>query len=160
MDKIIVYVDDAAYVQDHLRPAGHRAGVLPEPPASLSHTHWVVVACAPRMTQRVSKWVSHRAREHWRNKWSDKLFAELAPLLQAHGDRWTGVVATGPLPELTRGLMEEHGTTQVLDLRRPKLSPAQQPLPPVPFNGKLNGGLWSTAGLLAGLGLVLGLSIE
>jgi len=155
MDKVIVYIDDAAYAQDHLRPMLGKACGLPPSTPLLQHTHWVVVACAPRMTQRVSKWVSHRAREHWRTKWSDKLFAELTPWLQQHGDRWTPVVATGPLPELTEGLMAEHGTTHVLDVRRPKLSPGQSAPPPL-----LGQGHWSFAGLLAGLGLVLSLGAD
>ena len=32
----------------------------------------------------------------------------------------TPVIARGPLPELTRTLMAEHGTASVLDVRRPK----------------------------------------
>ena len=47
MDKIIVYIDDAGYAQQQLAPmkssgpAGGRSAV---------GTHWVLVACAPRMT--------------------------------------------------------------------------------------------------------------
>eukprot|EP01034_Spumella_vulgaris_P044434 gene44434-55260_t len=69
MDKIIVYVDDADYAQQLLAPLVART---PAP-----HQHWVLVACAPRMTHRVSKWVSHSARESWRTKWADKLFAQI-----------------------------------------------------------------------------------
>jgi hypothetical protein len=49
-------------------------------------THWVLVACAPRMTHRISKWVSHSSRENWRAKWADKLFDQVVPPLQARGD--------------------------------------------------------------------------
>lgn len=107
MDKVIVYVDDAAWLRQQ----------LPPPEAA---THWVVVACAPRMTHRISKWVSHSARENWRSKWADKLFDQVIPDLQARGDAVTPVLARGPLPELTRVLMAEHGTERVLDVRRPK----------------------------------------
>ncbi|NML42718.1 hypothetical protein HHL11_03075 [Ramlibacter sp. G-1-2-2] len=107
MNKIIVYVDDAAWLRQQLPP--------PE-----AVTHWVVVACAPRMTHRISKWVSHSARENWRSKWADKLFDQVIPDLQARGDVVTPVLARGPLPELTRLLMAEHSTEQVLDVRRPK----------------------------------------
>lgn len=155
MDKVIVLIDDVAYAQDHLHPMLGRACGLP--PATLwrQQTHWVVVACAPRMTQRVSKWVSHRSRENWRTKWSDRLFAELAPWLQRHGDVWTPVVATGPLPELTEGLMAQHGTTHLLDVRRPKLSPGQSP-----STTTMGQQHWSFAGVLAGLGLVLSLGLD
>jgi hypothetical protein len=108
MNKVIVYLDDPAYARPRM-PAGE-AGP----------THWVLVACAPRMTHRISKWVSHSARENWRVKWADRLFDQVIPPLQARGDAVTPVLARGPLPELTRTLMAEHGTARVLDVRRPK----------------------------------------
>ena len=72
------------------------------------------------MTHRISKWVSHSAREHWRAKWADKLFDEVVPALEARGDAVTPVVARGPLPDLTRTLLAEHGSVEVVDARRPK----------------------------------------
>jgi hypothetical protein len=108
MDKVIVYLDDPAYARQRL------------PGADGSPTHWVLVACAPRMTHRISKWVSHSARENWRAKWAGKLFDQVVPFLQARGDEVTPVLARGPLPELTRSLMAEHQTASVLDVRRPK----------------------------------------
>ena len=76
MDKIIVYVDDADHAQQLLAPLAAK-----EP---AHQRHWVLVACAPRMTHRVSKWVSHSARESWRNKWADKLFAQIIPGAERH----------------------------------------------------------------------------
>lgn len=108
MDKVIVYLDDPAYARQCM------------PAAEGAPTHWVLVACAPRMTHRISKWVSHSARENWRAKWADKLFDQVIPPLQARGDAVTPVLAKGPLPELTRMLMAEHGPARVLDVRRPK----------------------------------------
>ena len=72
------------------------------------------------MTHRISKWVSHSARENWRAKWAGKLFDQVVPPLRARGDAVTPVLARGPLPELTRSLMAEHGTVHVLDARRPR----------------------------------------
>ena len=108
MDKVIVYLDDPAYARQRM------------PDVAAGPTHWVLVACAPRMTHRISKWVSHSARENWRVKWADKLFDQVVPSLRARGDAVTPVLARGPLPELTRSLMAEHGTERVLDVRRPK----------------------------------------
>ena len=108
MNKVIVYLDDPAYARQHMADGGD----VP--------VHWVLVACAPRMTHRISKWVSHSARENWRAKWADKLFDQVVPVLRARGDAVTPVLARGPLPELTRNLMAEHGTARVLDVRRPK----------------------------------------
>ena len=57
MEKIILYVDDAAYAREFLaKMAAEANGRAPR--------HWVLVACAPRMTRRISKWVSHSAREN------------------------------------------------------------------------------------------------
>jgi hypothetical protein len=108
MDKVIVYLDDPAYARQQM-PA------QPDEP-----THWVLVACAPRMTHRISKWVSHSSRENWRAKWADRLFEQVVPGLRARGDAVTPVLARGPLPELTRTLMAEHGTQRVIDVRRPR----------------------------------------
>ena len=130
MEKVIVFVDDAAYAQQTL-PAGN--GVP---------THWVLVACAPRMTHRISKWVSQSARENWRSKWAGKLFDQVIPTLHARGDAVTPVLARGPLAELTRLLGAEHGAERVLDMRRPK-GPDMDTL-----------GRW-TPGALMGIGALL-----
>jgi hypothetical protein len=113
MDKVIVYLDDPAYAQQRMPEAG-------------SPTHWLLVACAPRMTHRISKWVSHSARENWRARWADKLFDQVVPTLRARGDAVTPILARGPLPEVTRSLMAEHGKLRVIDVRRPK-SPDEAP---------------------------------
>jgi hypothetical protein len=115
MQRIIVYVDDAPYARRQLVPMRGAA------------THWVLVACPPRMTQRIGKWVSHSAREKWRRQWSARLFAQLQPVLQSGGDRVSTVVAKAPLPVLTNELMATHGACRVLDARRPKFGPDLQP---------------------------------
>jgi len=135
MEKVIVYVDDPAYARQQMAAQG-------------APTHWLVVACAPRMTHRVSKWVSHSARENWRARWADKLFDQVVPALQARGDTVTPILAKGPLPELTRALFAEHGQMRVVDVRRPKSPDA--------------GGedlRWSPGALL-GLGLLLICSLD
>ena len=130
MHKVIVYLDDPAYARQQM-------------PAAAGPTHWVLVACAPRMTHRISKWVSHSARENWRAKWADKLFGQVIPPLQERGDAVTPVLAKGPLPELTRLLMAEHGTQRVLDVRRPKAPDGPPP------------GQWSPGNTMMGLGALL-----
>lgn len=135
MDKVIVILDDPAYAHRQM------------PPGDGAPVHWVLVACAPRMTHRISKWVSHSARENWRNKWAGRLFEQVVPPLEARGDQVTPVLARGPLPELTRALMAEHGTAQVIDVRRPKL-PEQPPA-----------GRWQP-GTMLGLGAMLVLGLD
>lgn len=128
MDKVIVYLDDAAYARTQL-------------PAGAEPTHWLLVACAPRMTHRISKWVSHSARENWRAKWADKLFEQVVPPLRERGDAVTPILAKGPLPEVTRSLLAEHGQLRVIDARRPKSA-----------DGGGSDVRWSPPGALMGLG--------
>ena len=148
MDKIIVYVDDADYALQQLTPMLVGGG----------RTEWVVVACAPRMTHRISKWVSHTARENWRNKWADKLFALTVPPLKARGDTVTTVLAKGPLPELTDRLIADHGPARVLDARRPKFGQDMHPV--TKDQPAAKDGRWSVPGAVASLGLVLVLAGE
>ena len=134
MNTTIVYLDDADYATQHiaaLRRKDH-AGQAADPrgdggsePSLRNHpTHWVLVGCAPRMTHRISKWVSHSARENWRAKWADKLFAQVLPWLGRGSTDVTTVLAKGPLPELAEQLQATHGVAQVVDARRPKAAPA------------------------------------
>ncbi|MDO8279877.1 MAG: hypothetical protein Q7T63_17360 [Burkholderiaceae bacterium] len=155
METIIVYVDDAAYARQQLAPMSnaHAAGQ-----AASSGTRWVLVACAPRMTHRIGKWVSHSARESWRAKWAEKLFAQLQPEMQAHGDSVNTVLAKGPLPALTAQLKAEHGPARVMDARRPKFGQDLQPVTPdqpTPADGR-----WSVPGAVLGMGAVLVLAAE
>ncbi|MCM5679095.1 hypothetical protein M8A51_06065 [Schlegelella sp. S2-27] len=109
--KVAVLLDDAAHAQDRLAPRLHQT----------HDVHWVLVACAPRMTHRASKWVSHGAREHWRSKWAAKLFAQMQPWLDEHGLEAEPCLAKGPLPELMQQLTPD----EVIDVRRPKLAGAE-----------------------------------
>lgn len=152
MDKIIVYVDDGAHAQQQIAPM--KNGGL----GGSHRTHWVLVACAPRMTHRISKWVSHSARENWRAKWADKLFSQIVPGLQASGDFVTVVLAKGPLPELTEQLKAEHGTTRVLDARRPKMGSELPSGAAEPVAGQ--GKRWDIPGAVLGMGAMLLLGFE
>lgn len=157
MDKVIVYVDDAAYARQVLEPLAA--------PATAGTIHWVLVACAPRMTHRISKWVSHSARENWRAKWADKLFAQLQPWLRAEGAPISTVLAKGPLPELLAHLQAEHGACRVVDARRPKLEQEASPLAdaaPVaaPVIVRKPPRRWTVPGSLASLGLLFMLAAD
>ena len=110
MNKYIVVVDDAAHALDMAQ------GFLP----NHQNAHWVLVACAPRLTRRVSKWVSNTSREQWRGKWADKLFAQLVPAWRPMVGQLNWVLANGPLDELTDDIQRE-GPAQIIDLRKPRL---------------------------------------
>lgn len=152
MKPIIVYVDDAAYAQPMLQALAGSS--------QAASSHWLLVACAPRMTHRVSKWVSHRARENWRGKWSEKLFTALLPIMSVPGAKVTPVLAKGPLNELIAELQQEHGAAQVIDARRPKQE-AMQAMPAktaeVP---NTSGRRWNLPGTLAALGAMMGFVFE
>lgn len=152
MEKIIVYLDDAAYAQQQLAP------MTGGPGAGTPRTHWVLVACAPRMTQRISKFVTHSARQNWRAKWAEKLFRQITPHLIGRGDNITMVLAKGPLPELTRQLSAEHATSRVLDARRPKLGQDLHPVTADQPTAKQE--RWSVPGAVLGMGAVLVLAAE
>ena len=153
MEKIIVYLDDASYAKQQLAPMGSG-----QPQAAASATHWVLVACAPRLTKRISKWVSHSARENWRAKWAEKLFAQVEPQLRARGDQVTAILAKGPLPELTRKLIAEHRASRVLDARRPKFGQDLQPV--TADQPAAKDGRWEVPGAVAGMGALLVLAAE
>ena len=121
MNNIIVYVDDAAYALQILQP-------MRGADSASGPVRWIVVGCAPRVTHRVSKWVTHSARESWRGKWADKVFAQLQPLLQQGGDTAVTLLAEGALPLQTQALIGQYGHARVLDARRPKFGHDLQPV--------------------------------
>src|SRR5687768_929282 len=144
MDNIIVYVDDAAHAMQMLQP------LLPigeSPP-----TRWILIGCAPRVTHRVSKWVTHSARESWRGKWAEKVFAQLIPLLDKEGDSVLTQLAQTTLLTQTESLIKQYGTARVLDIRRPKLDQEMQPVPATPAHK--SPGILSYATALASAGLL------
>ncbi|MBT2300821.1 hypothetical protein J7E70_10120 [Variovorax paradoxus] len=151
MEKIILYVDDAAYAREFLAKLSREA-------VGTGARHWVLVACAPRMTHRISKWVSHSARENWRAKWFAKVQEQLLPALRLEGGQVTPVLAKGPLAELTQRLKLEHGAAQVVDARRPKIGVDLEPVAPdVPSPGQSG---WALPGAVLGMGALLVLANE
>lgn len=146
MEKIILYVDDAGYAREFLASRPAEAGAA-------GPRHWVLVACAPRMTHRISKWVSHSARENWRGRWLAKIHEQVLPLLE-HGDaQVVTVLAKGPLTELTQRLKLEHGTAQVVDARRPKIGVDLEPVSHDQKPARHSG--WALPGAALGLGALM-----
>lgn len=143
MDKIIVFVDDAAYALAQLQPmllTGRR-------------TQWVVVACAPRLTRHASKWVPRHARESWRQQWADVALSELRPVLEARGDAVETVVASGPLHAVSATLAQRHGQARIMDARRPKFGHRLETVSPNQGNSARNP--WQLPLALASVGAML-----
>ena len=154
MDKIIVYLDDADHALQQLVPMKN-AG---QTGSGAQSTQWVLVACAPRMTRHISKWVSHSARENWRANWSEKVFAQVVPALKAQGDTVLTVIAKGPLPTLTDRLLAQHSGAWVMDARCARFG---QDLPPVTRDQPTgHDSRWSVPGAVAGMGALLVLASD
>ncbi len=153
MDNIIAYVDDAEYALHQLAPMLSEASGASRQPAQ-----WILVACPPRMSRHINKWVNHTARENWRNKWADKLFKLITPRLETRGDKVTTLLSSGPLLEMTQELQVKYGAARVLDARRPKFG---QDLPPVtPGQPGSQDSRWAVPGAVAGMAAFLVLASE
>lgn len=146
MDNIIVYVDDAGYALQMLQP-------MLSSGSARTPTRWIVVGCAPRVTHRVSKWVTHSARQGWRDKWADKVFGQLLPVLQNEGDTVLTQLAQTTLIAQTESLIREHGSARVLDARRPKFGQDLQPVTTTQVQE--SHGVLAYAAALAGAGLLV-----
>jgi len=148
MEKIIVYVDDAAFAGQHMVQLMEQART-----EATGARHVILVACPPRMTQRMSKFVSHSARENWRGRWFSKVMEQLTPLLSRDGNTLTVVLAKGPLTDLTQQLRFKHGIARVVDVRRPKIGVNLEPVAPgVAPAGQLG---WVLPGAAVGVGALL-----
>lgn len=155
MEKIIVYVNDAHHALEQIAPMQQQAsGRL----AGTQGTHWIVVACAPRMSQHVSKWLTHSARDAWRARWSERLFDAVLPQVRGGSDTAQGVVAKLPLVQMTELLLRQHGAARVLDAR---LALAGQALPPVtPNQPEIAQNPWTVPGALVGMGTMMALAAD
>lgn len=155
MDTFIVYLDDATYANHLLEPMLSQT----------TPTRWVLVACAPQLSHHIGKWLSHSARESWRNKWCDKLFSLVKPTLLSHASRIQReampalecVMAKGPLPVLTQQLLLRYGSARVIDARRPKFG---QELAPVTLEQTHEKAAWQVSGAVGSLSAALMLAAD
>ncbi len=110
MEKIAVFVDDAAHAAAQLAPFV---------PAAAARVQWTVVACPPRLTRHIGRWVNEPAREQWQQRWSRALREALAPSFGAAPVEWQ--LARGALPRQVDRLRVRFGADlRVLDLRAPR----------------------------------------
>jgi hypothetical protein len=155
MDNIIVYVDNADHALQQLVPMKSSQRL---DRSSQQATQWILVACTPRVTKHISKWVSRSARENWRAQWSGKLFSQIAPTLKAQGDEVHTVIAHGSLPELTEQLLAQHRGARVMDARCPRFG---QDLPPVTRDQPIqHDSRWSVPSAVAGMSALLVLASD
>jgi hypothetical protein len=126
MKTMIVYIDDADYARKMLNPylpTGHAQ-------STQETSHWIIVACAPVVTNDVGKWVGSEAKELWRDDWATAMFNQIRPQLGVMGNRITTLLASqkNSLVEQTNDLLKLHSGAQVIDARRPKFGQDLQPV--------------------------------
>ena len=119
MQTIAVFVNDAAHAQHLLQPM--LQGAQP--------THWVLVACAPRLTRHIGRFVSNAARTQWRERWATELFSQLEPPLTAQpGSRVERMLAKRPLIEVSARLNGRLAGLRLMDARASRLGQPEEPL--------------------------------
>jgi hypothetical protein len=126
METMIAYVDDAEYALQILQP------LLPAAHAQMSNqaTHWIIIACAPSVTNDVGKWVSAQAKELWREDWATGVFDKIKPMVGIMGNTVTTQLANpkDSLVTQTQELLKLHSNAKVVDARRPKFGQDLQPV--------------------------------
>ena len=147
MERIAAFVNDAAHARHLLQPMLSAAGP----------THWILVACPPRLTRHVGRWVSQPARRAWRERWGDQLLGQLAPdLASRSGSQVERLVAHRPLVEVSARLMTRFPGLRLLDARRPLLGKSDEPLTvsqPPGDTSRWAGTVAAASGLAAALAL-------
>lgn len=148
MERIAVFVNDAAYARHLLQPMLGSAGP----------THWILVACPPTLTRHIGRWVSQPARQAWRARWADELLSQLEPdLVARHGSKVERMVAGRPLLDVSARLASRLPGLRLLDARRPTLGKPDEPLTSTQPPGDT--GRWAgTVALAGGLTAVLALA--
>jgi len=119
VEKIAVFVNDAAHARHLLQPMLKGADPV----------HWIIVACPPTLTRHIGRWVSHSAREQWRERWASALFEALEPELRASAaSKVERQLAKRPLIDVSRRLETRLGMVRLLDARRPRLGKPDEPI--------------------------------
>jgi hypothetical protein len=148
MEHIIVVLDDASHALNQVLPM-RKEGVS---------THWILLACPPRLTRHISRFVNQGSRNAWRKRWAHELMEQVQPALTAQGDSCELRVLTGSLVEMTEKLQKEFALARVMDARRPKVG---QELVPATANQPANSAsAWALPGGTAALGAMIILATE
>jgi hypothetical protein len=148
METIAVFVNDVGNARHILQPMLRGEGPV----------HWVVVACPPTLTRHIGRWVSHSARQQWRERWSADLLGELLPVIKGHtGSTVETLTAKRPLVEVTARLMARMPHLRLLDARQPRVGRIDEPISAAqPVDA---GNRWAApAAAAAGLSLMLTLA--
>jgi hypothetical protein len=148
MEKLIVVLDDAEHALQLMLPL-RREGV---------RTEWLVLACPPRLTRHIGRWVNQASRNAWRDRWGQELRQRLEQTLLQPGDRLTMQLVKGPLQAQAERMLQAHPQARLLDARRPKLGQDLTPVQagqPQPQHAN-----WTLSGSAAAMGVALILAAD
>lgn len=117
MRTIALFIDDAAAARIAMQPLiqSRAAGRV------------VLVACAPKLSRHVGRFVSNAGREQYRQRWARELFTELQPLW-ATAPRGTveTMIAKAPLEVILQRMKVHEGTDLLaIDARKAALEQAR-----------------------------------
>lgn len=117
MRTIALFIDDAAAARIALQPLMQ----------SRDPGHVILVACAPKLTRHVGRFVSNAGREQYRQRWARELFAELQPLwsLLPRGTVETMIAKAPPEVIVQRMKVHEGSDLLAIDARRAGLERAR-----------------------------------
>lgn len=117
MKTVALFIDDAAAARLALQPLmqSRDAGRL------------ILVACAPKLTRHVGRFVSHAGREQYRQRWARDLFTELQPLwsVAPRGTVETMVAKAPPEVIVQRLKLHEGSELLAIDARKAGLERAR-----------------------------------
>jgi len=119
MEKLAVFINDAAHAQHLLQPMIEGGAAA----------HWVLVACPPTLTRHISRWVSKASRRQWQERWALALFEQLEPALRSPpGSVVERLVARRPLADVSGRLASRLPGLRLLDARRPRIGAEDEPV--------------------------------
>jgi hypothetical protein len=119
METIAVFVNEAGFARHVLQPMASSQGP----------THWVVVACPPKLTRHIGRWVSQSARDQWRERWAAEVFAEVESILKASPvNKVERLLAKRPLVDISARLEARLKGIRLLDARRVRVGKSEEPL--------------------------------
>jgi len=148
---VALFIDDAGAARLALQPL-----------LQSSHpAHVILVACAPKLTHHVGRFLTNASREQYRDRWARDLFGELQPLwsVAPRGTVET-MVARAPLDVMVQRMKVRIGSDLVaVDARRAGLEQARQGQAPAPQGAEATARRWLVpAFVTSGLGIAIALA--
>lgn len=148
MEKMMVVLDDVEYALQLMLP-------MRRPEARME---WVVLACPPRLTRHIGRWVNQASRKAWRERWLQEVRQRLNAQCLQEGDVLRVQVLEGGLQARVACLLKAHPTACLLDARRPRLG--QDLTPVTPGQPQTQHATWTLSGGAAAMGVALILAAE